>query len=123
MLSYTFSVVCGMLPLLIILMVEHGKRCAAEARAKLLEKQLICESDRHGAEVEHYQAAIDKQQIIINDLSMKLAARTWDDARQMEPNVITSVRRTDAELVKIAREKARQDKDEDKVYEQIGHVI
>jgi hypothetical protein len=116
------AIALPLIVLLIVLFAEYGKRTAAERAAEIYCESL-CQSREDAARAaEHYQATIDSLTGDMRKLSMQLAARTFEQAQSLEPNTITSITRTDTDLLAISKAKIEADRREDAMYEQIGTV-
>lgn len=112
-------IACGLLTLWL---VERERRIAAQDGLMRALNILHKNSDIHKDILRSNHETVSDLQRTINKQALQLASKTFEQARSLEPNAITSLRRTDAELVKISQEKSEADKREDKMYEEIGRV-
>jgi len=120
MIVIALSLVC--LALVVGCCVERERRMAADERWQIAVELAARAEAKADTDIGYYRDTVDELQRTVNKLSLQLAAKTFEDARSLEPNTITSVRRSDADLVKMSKEKADADKREDAMYEQIGGV-
>jgi len=96
----------------ILFAVERGKRTALEAQVEVLREFLGDEVERGKSDTEYWRSVYDQQQELINDLTMKLAARTYSERQALEPQEVRFIQPlTDDELVALEERERQENKE------------